>query len=101
LSGYARTLAGVDVQGKEEAADNDIPYERKCQSIRRFHHVGNLAYSAISLGFLTCPAALVCLAFDQGPLVMQAVASAVVGIMVILALACSITYRYTTHSMFW
>jgi hypothetical protein len=101
LSEYARDLAGIrDFKGPLAAENNEIPYERICQSIRRFHHVGNLAYFAISLGFIACPAALVCLALDQGPFVMKVVAPAVVGILVILALACSRIYRSKTHTMF-
>jgi len=106
LSTYGKDLAGaslieaVTLPTDSKGDNNVISFERTCQSIRRSQSVGSLAYNAISLGFLACPAALLCLAFDQGPLAMKISAPAVVVILLIIPLACSLLYRHNTDSMF-
>ena len=99
LSAFAKEFTNAD-RAKRAAKDNkNINFERICQSIRRFEKVGRLAYCAISLGFLSCPAALCCLAYDQGLLAMKIAAPAVVASLLILAFACSVIYRRKTDYM--
>jgi len=100
LSAFARGFIGARrTKGSAGAEDNEISFERVCQSIRRFHHAGVLAYYAISIGFLSCPAALCCLAFTQQNLAMRIAAPAVVVSLLILAFACSRIYRRKTDAI--
>ena len=102
LSNYAKRFIRWDLplEVNEQSGDYDhIPFEQQCQSIRRFRYTGQLAYATISLGFLACPVALGCLAFDEGPVVMQIAALAVVGFIILFGGACSIIYRGNADSM--
>ena len=100
-SRFASKLIGVQAKKGQTAGGKDTPFEKNCREIRRLQHVGGLAYWAVFFGFLACPVALVCLAFDQESLAMKIAAPVVIGGLVVLAFVFLCTHRENADSLFF
>jgi hypothetical protein len=72
--------SGSPSQSRSRMFDN-IPLERLCHSISRNRNAGKLGIGAIFLGFISCPAAFLCLVQDTQPAAVKIVTLTIVGIL--------------------
>ena len=91
LSPFAKRLInphhrepGMPERQGDSSLYKDVTLEQMCRSIRKNQYAGSLGSGAIAVGFITCPAALLCLAWNPPASAVWIAGIAVVGVLLFL-----------------